>query len=139
MLPDGLRVRISERVPAGVVRTAAGHFVWMDADAVELREMTPTDQIPSFFIRGWNEDATEEARLENVERMQKYLELVRDWGAGGLADRVSEVNLIDVRDTERNGRTRFADSSRLGGQDAGVRLRMPLKLLTNIARCRRAG
>jgi cell division septal protein FtsQ len=130
VLPDGLRVRISERVPAGVVRTANGHFVWMDEDAVELREMTPTDQIPSFFIRGWNEDATEEARLENVERMQKYLELVREWSATGLADRVSEVNLIDVRDIRAQlGGPDSQIEVRLGGQDAGVRLKNALKTL----------
>ena len=130
VLPDGLRVRISERVPAGVVRTAAGHFVWMDQDAVTLRDMAPTDQIPPFFIRGWNEDGTAEARAENVERMQKYLELTREWSAAGLADRVSEVNLIDIRDI----RAQLAGNDsqievRLGGQDPGTRLKNALKTL----------
>ena len=46
VLPDGLRVRITERVPAGVVRTSAGHFVWTDEDAVVLGEMSPTDHMP---------------------------------------------------------------------------------------------
>jgi len=130
VLPDGLRVRINERVPAGVVRTTAGHFLWADEDAIVLREMTPTDQIPPFFIRGWNEDATEEARLENVERMQKYLELRREWGAAGLADRVSEVNLIDIRDVR--AQLAGADSQidvRLGAKDPGKRLQDALKTL----------
>jgi cell division septal protein FtsQ len=130
VLPDGLRVRINERIPAGVVRTAAGHFVWSDGDAVVLREMAPTDQIPSFFIRGWNEDGTEEARLENIERMQKYLELVREWSAVGLSERVSEVNLIDIRDIR--AQLTGADSQievRLGGQDPARRLKNALKTL----------
>jgi cell division septal protein FtsQ len=130
VLPDGLRVRISERVPAGVVRTSAGHFVWMDQDAVTLRDMAPTDQIPPFFIRGWNEDETAEARAENVERMQKYLELTRDWNAAGLADRVSEVNLIDIRDirAQLSGNDSQIEV-RLGGQDPGIRLKNALKTL----------
>ncbi|MEP6707404.1 MAG: FtsQ-type POTRA domain-containing protein [Pyrinomonadaceae bacterium] len=130
VLPDGLRVRIDERVPVGVVRTSAGHFVWTDADAVVLGEMLPTDHIPSFFVRGWNEDATEEARVENVERIQKYMELAREWDASGLSERVSEVNLIDVRDIR--AQLAGADSQielRLGGQDPGKRLREALKVL----------
>lgn len=130
VLPDGLRVRIKERVPAGVVRTLSGNFVWTDEDAVVLREMTPTDQIPSFFIRGWNEDATEAARLENVERVQKYLELVREWSAAGLSERVSEVNLMDIRDIR--AQLTGSDSQvevRLGGQDPAKRLKNALNTL----------
>jgi len=29
---------------------------------------------------------------------KKYLELAREWQTAGLADRVSESNLIDIRD-----------------------------------------
>lgn len=130
VLPDGLRVRIIERVPAGVVRTSGGRFVWADEDAVVLREMSPNDEMPSFFIRGWNEDTNEEARLENVERMQTYLRLAREWGAAGLSERVSEVNLIDVRDIR--AQLTGADSQievRLGGQEPGKRLQVALKTL----------
>ncbi|HEU5132688.1 MAG TPA: FtsQ-type POTRA domain-containing protein, partial [Pyrinomonadaceae bacterium] len=56
VLPDGIRVRITEREPKAVVRTAAGRFIWVDDDAVYLGEMAPTDQMPAFFLRGWNED-----------------------------------------------------------------------------------
>ncbi|HEX9918784.1 MAG TPA: FtsQ-type POTRA domain-containing protein, partial [Pyrinomonadaceae bacterium] len=34
VLPSGLRVRITERTPRAVVRTAAGRFVWVDDDGV---------------------------------------------------------------------------------------------------------
>ena len=83
VLPDGLRVRITERVPVAVVRNLGGHFVWVDDEGVALGEMKPSDQMPPFFIRGWNEDGTEEARKENVERVQKYLELAREWRRRG--------------------------------------------------------
>src|SRR5207245_9014688 len=98
VLPDRLLVRIIERVPLAVVRTSAGHFVWVDEDGVALGEMKASDQMPPFFIRGWNEDGTSDAGQENAERVKKYLEAVREWQGVGLTERVSEINLVDVRD-----------------------------------------
>ena len=130
VLPDGIRVRISERVPRAVVRTASGRFRWIDDDAVLLGEMLPTDQIPTFFLRGLNEDDPEGARAENRERVAKFLELQQEWDAAGLSERISEVNLIDIRDI----RAQLAgDNSqievRLGSQDHGKRLQDALNVL----------
>lgn len=130
VLPDGLRVRITERVPRVVVRISSGHFVWVDDDAVLLGEMSPADQISAFFLRGWAEEDSEQARSENRERVQKYLELAREWDAAKLSDRVSEVNLIDLRDV----RVQLAgdDSQievRLGSQELGKRLKQALEVL----------
>lgn len=123
VLPDGLRIRITERVPAAIVRTTAGHFIWVDQEGVALGEMKPEDQMPSFFIRGWDEDGTEQARGENAERVKKYLELSRVWSAAGLTERISEVTLNDLRDI----RVQLAGADaqievRLGSQD-GSRLK----------------
>ncbi|HEX7723142.1 MAG TPA: FtsQ-type POTRA domain-containing protein [Pyrinomonadaceae bacterium] len=130
VLPDRLRVRVTERVPIAVVRTSAGHFVWVDDDGVMLGEMKPDDRMPAFFIRGWNEEGGDDARKENLERIQKYLELVHDWDAAGLSQRVSEVTLIDTRDV----RVQLAGSDsqievRLGSQDPGTRLQIALQAL----------
>jgi cell division protein FtsQ len=130
VLPDGIRVRITERVPRAVVRTASGRFRWIDDDAVLLGEMLPTDQMPAFFLRGLNEEDPEGARKENRERVAKFLELQRDWDSAGLSERVSEVNLIDIRDV----RAQLAgDNSqievRLGSQDHGKRLKDALDVL----------
>ncbi len=114
VLPDGLRVRITERAPVAVVRTSAGHFIWVDADAVALGEMKPADDAPPFFIRGWNEDPTDEARAENLERIETYLGMEREWSAAGLSERVSEVNLIDVRDVR----------AQLAGADSQIEVRL---------------
>jgi cell division protein FtsQ len=124
VLPDGIRVRITERVPRAVVRTASGRFRWIDDDAVLLGEMLPTDQMPAFFLRGLNEEDPEGARKENRERVAKFLDLQRGWDAAGLSERVSEVNLIDIRDV----RAQLAgDNSqievRLGSQDHVKRLK----------------
>jgi cell division protein FtsQ len=130
VLPDGLRVRVTERVPVAVVRTAAGHFVWVDEDGVALGEMKPADQMPPFFIHGWSEDGTDDSAKENMERVRKYLEVVREWQAIGLTERVSELNLIDLRDV----RAQLAgdDSEievRLGSQELGGRLKAALDVL----------
>lgn len=129
VLPDGIRVRITEREPRAVVRTASGRFRWVDDDAVLLGEMLPTDQIPPFFLRGLNEDDPEGARAENRERVAKFLAMQKEWDAAGLSERVSEVNLNDMRDI----RAQLAgdDSQievRLGSQD-GKRLKDALEVL----------
>ena len=130
VLPDGIRVRITEREPKAVVRTAAGRFIWVDDDAVYLGEMAPTDQMPVFFLRGWNEDDSSAAQTENRDRVGKFLELQRDWSGQGISERVSEVNLLDLRDV----RVQLAgdDSQievRLGSQDQGTRLGKALTVL----------
>jgi cell division protein FtsQ len=130
VLPDGIRVRISEREPKAVVRTTAGRFMWVDDDAVYLGEMAATDQMPAFFLRGWNEDDTAAAQTENRERVRKFLQLQGDWSAQGVTERVSEVNLMDLRDV----RVQLAgdDSQievRLGSQDQGPRLGKALNVL----------
>jgi len=130
VLPDRLRVRVTERLPVAVVHAASGHFFWVDDEGVALGEMKLADNVQSFFIRGWSEEGTEEARKDNAERVKKYVEISREWSAMGLADRVSEVNLIDLQDV----RTQLAgkDSQtevRLGGQDLGKRLKRALDTL----------
>lgn len=130
VLPDGIRVRITEREPKAVVRNAAGRFIWVDDDAVSLGEMSSTDQMPAFFLRGWNEDESKAAQTENRERVRKFLELQHDWSAQGVSERVSEVNLLDLRDV----RVQLAgdDSQievRLGGQDQNTRLGKALTVL----------
>lgn len=130
VLPDGIRVRITEREPKAVVRTAAGRFMWVDDDAVYLGEMSSTDQMPAFFLRGWNEDNSNTAQAENRDRVRKFLELQRDWSGQGIAERVSEVNLLDLRDV----RVQLANDDsqievRLGSQDQSARLSKALSVL----------
>jgi len=130
VLPDGIRVRITEREPKAVVRNSAGRFIWVDDDAVYLGEMSPTDQMPGFFLRGWNEEESPTAQVENRERIRKFLELQRQWDAQGLSERVSEVNVQDVRDV----RVQLANDDsqievRLGSQDQDVRLGKALTVL----------
>jgi len=114
VLPDRLRVRITERVPLAVVRSSDGHFVWVDDDGVKLDEVKADDHLPDFFIRGWNEEGGEDARKENIEKVQKFLSLVKDWDTAGLSHRVSEVTLFDLQDVR----------VQLAGEDSQVEVRL---------------
>jgi cell division protein FtsQ len=130
VLPDGIRVRITERTPRAVTRTSAGRFRWVDEEAALLGEMQPTDQVPAFFLRGLSDEDSESARNENRERVAKFLELQQSWDMAGLSERVSEVNLMDIRDV----RAQLAgDNSqievRLGSRDQAERLKGALKAL----------
>jgi cell division protein FtsQ len=130
VLPSGLRVRITERTPRAVVRTAAGRFVWVDDDGVTVWTVAPTQNAPAFFMRGWDESGTESGRTENRRRVEKYLELAREWEASGIASRVSEVNLDDLRDVR--AQLTGDDSQievRLGRDDLTKRLRQSLEAL----------
>jgi cell division protein FtsQ len=130
VLPDGIRVRITEREPRAVVRLSSGRFFWVDEDAVSLGEMAPTDQMPAFFLRGWNEEESQTARAENKERVKKFLELQRDWTAAGIAERVSELNLMDLGDVRAQlGGDDSQIELRLGAEDQSLRLAKGLEVL----------
>jgi cell division protein FtsQ len=130
VLPDGIRVRISEREPRAVVRTTSGRFIWVDDEAVHLGEMSSTDQMPPFFLHGWNEENTAAAQADNRQRVARFLELQHEWNAKSISERVSEVNLQDLRDV----RVQLAGDDaqieiRLGGQDQPARLFRALEVL----------
>ena len=71
--------------------------------------MKPTDPVPSFFLRGLSEDESEAANRENVDRVKRFIELQSECEAAGISERVSEVDLTDVRDVVLNFGNRFAD------------------------------
>lgn len=124
VLPDGLRVRVTEREPRAVIRTSAGKFVWVDEDAVSLGAASPADQI---FMRGWDEERTETARTQNRERVQKFLEMTRNLDDSGIGRRVSEVNLNDLHDVRAQLTGDDAQIEiQLGREDFGNRLKFAL-------------
>ena len=112
VLPSGLRVRVTERVPRIIARTAAGRLVWVDDDGVMLGAASPGEQ--DFFVRGLEEARTDEALKDNRERVKAALDLSSEWGGAGLSRRVSEVNLEDSRDVR----------VQLAGEDSGVEVRL---------------
>lgn len=114
VLPSGLRVRISERVPRLVVHTSAGRFVWVDDDGVAVGSLTPAQAQPAFFMRGFDESGADAARAGNRERVKTFMTLAGEWESAGLAARVSELNLDDLRDVR----------AQLAGDDSQIEVRL---------------
>lgn len=112
VLPSGLRVRVFEREPRMVARTTQGRLVWVDDEGVRLGPASADDA--DFFVRGLDEDRDAEARTRNRERLAVAARLRDDWAREGLAGRVSEVNLHDLRDVR----------VQLTGEDAGVEVQL---------------
>ena len=114
VLPSGLRVRITEREPAVVVRTGEGRLMWADTDAVLLARVQPTDDLPPFFLRGYDETLTASAQTENRRRIKAAVKMTDEWRRAGVANRVSEVDVDDLRDVR----------AQLAGKDADVEIRL---------------
>lgn len=130
VLPSGLRVRITERVPVAVVRTGAGQLMWTDADAVLLARVAPTDELPPFFLRGFDETLTTAAQTENRRRINEAVKMTDEWRKAGIVDRISEVSVEDLRDVraQLSGRD-SAIEVRLGASNYGARLEKALRVL----------
>jgi len=97
VLPDGLRVSVSERIPRVIARMNAGDF-WADEESVILSAVGKDEARPPFVLRGWDESKTEKATKDNQERVKIYLKMLNEWQDFELARRVSSVNLADLQD-----------------------------------------
>jgi len=111
VLPAGIRVSVTERVPAAVVHLGAGDFL-VDIDGTVLTAATGGDKnekgLP-FVLRGWDEAKTEKAGPDNLARLKLYRRMLDEWKQFDLAARVRDVNLSNVRapvaTIEDSGRT----------------------------------
>ena len=130
VLPDGLRVRVTERTPAAVVRAENGKLVWVDDEARMLGPVLQNEPLMPFALTGWNEDDTPIARRNNQERVSLYLKLLDEWQKAELANRITAVDLSDLQDV-----TAFVEkdeqlvSVHLGQTDYATRLRLSLDAL----------
>ncbi len=97
ILPDGIRVNVTERTPKALARIDGGDF-WVDEDGVVLVLVSKDEAKPPFFIQGWNRDKSEKAQEENKERVKIYLEMLDDWQEYELAKRVKAVDLSNIKE-----------------------------------------
>lgn len=92
VLPDGIRVNVTEREPKAVVRIESGDF-WVDEEGVILALTAKNEKRPPFVLRGWDLEKTDKARKENQLRVKTYLKMFEEWQQFNLAARVKEVDL----------------------------------------------
>jgi cell division septal protein FtsQ len=97
VLPDGVRVDVTERVPQAIVRLGSGDFL-VDGEGVVLTTAPKPEENMPFAMRGWDESKTEKASKDNIERVKLYQKMLDEWRTYELAARIKEVNLADVRD-----------------------------------------
>lgn len=95
-LPTGISVRINERIPVAVVRTSSGEYL-ADAEGEILAPANDEKRIP-FAMTGWNDEKSERAGKENVERLKMYQKMLAEWRDYDLVSRVRVVRLDDVRE-----------------------------------------
>lgn len=129
VLPDGIQVRVDERIPKAVVRLNAGDF-WVDGEAVVLSIVGKNEQRPNFVLRGWDESRTERAIKDNQERVRLYQKMQNEWGELGIASRVIAVDLSDTKDPLAVVQDSGANVSiHLGKEDYGKRLQKALEVI----------
>lgn len=96
VLPDGVRVQLIERVPKAVVRLSGGDF-WADEDGFIIAQVTKTDALPPFVLRGWDEAKnSEKAVKENQMRVKMYQKMLEEWKTFELDKRVKSVDMTDL-------------------------------------------
>ena len=126
ILPDGVRVNVTERTPRAIVRLNSGDF-WIDDDALVLGKADKEDLQSAFILRGWDEAKTDKALKDNQERVRLFQKIKEDLQKSGVAERVTAINLTYLQDTqvtvEDSGET---VSVFLGREDFGKRLRTAL-------------
>lgn len=129
VLPDGVSVRVDERVPRVIVRLNSGDF-WVDDDAVIIATVGKNENRPPFVLRGWDETKAEKAQKDNQERVKIFLKMQDEWQNLGIANRVTSLNLNDLQDVqvtvEDTGET---VSVFLGKEDYGKRLQRALSVI----------
>lgn len=129
ILPDGILVRVDERIPRAIVRLNSGDF-WVDDDAIMVGTVGKNENRPPFVLRGWDEAKSEKAQKDNQERVKIYTKTLEEWKTLGLEKRVAALNLGDLQDAtvivEDSGQivTVF-----IGKEDFGKRLQRALTVI----------
>jgi cell division protein FtsQ len=97
MLPNGIRVDITERVPAAIVHLKSGDFL-IDGEGAILSSATGREQEFPFVLYGWDEGKTEKAPADNLARLKLYRKMLDEWQQFDLASRVKHVDLSDLKE-----------------------------------------
>lgn len=129
ILPDGILVRVEERIPRAIVRLSSEDF-WVDDDAVTVGIVGKNENRPPFVLRGWDEARTEKAQKDNQERVKLLLKLQEEWQNLGIVKRVTSLNLSDLQDvsvTVEDSKETISVS--LGKEDYGRRLQRALTVI----------
>lgn len=97
VLPNGIRVNVTERVPSAIVRLSNGDFL-VDSEGNILAPVTAKEAKLPITMFGWDESKTEKAVKDNLERLKMYQKMMAEWQDFDLVKRVTSVDLTDLRE-----------------------------------------
>lgn len=97
VLPAGIRVNVTERIPAAVIHISSGNFL-VDGEGTILAAVKTDEKDFPFILNGWDETKTEKAIPDNLARLKLYKKMLDEWRQFDLASRVKEVNLANPRE-----------------------------------------
>jgi hypothetical protein len=96
-LPGGIRVNVTERVPAAIVHLKSSDYL-VDDEGVMLAAVKEHEREFPFMLHGWDESKTEKAIPDNLARVRIYKRMLDEWRQFGLESRVKQVNLTNPRE-----------------------------------------
>lgn len=96
-LPSGIHVSITERVPVAIVKLSTGDYL-ADSEGMILAPVAPDEKKVPFAMIGWNEEKSERAAKENLERLKTFQKMISEWKDYDLVARVKSVDLSDLRE-----------------------------------------
>lgn len=130
VLPDGIQVRVEERIPRAVASLSNGEF-WVDDEASVLGAPARNETRPNFILKGWDETKTERAGKDNRERVKIFQKMQSEWQDLGISGRVKAIDLTTLQEpqalVEDSGATVIVY---LGKEDFGKRLQKALDFIT---------
>lgn len=139
VLPDKILVHVEERQPLVPVRRDSASIVWLDADGVELGEITGSKtaerDVPP-VAKGFSEDAHSPVdQATNRERIEIYKQLMRELSEGS-EPKWSLLDQIDLEHTPEVSLqlARPPVMIRVGSRDFRNRFETALKILDAIKR-----
>lgn len=97
VLPAGIRVNVTERIPAAVVHLNAGNYL-VDSEGTMLAAVKGEEKEFPFALYGWDESKTEKAIPDNIARLKVYKKMLDEWKQFDLSSRVKEVNIANPRE-----------------------------------------
>lgn len=98
VLPDGLRVRVTERTPLFAVKTTDGKTIWIDDETRTLGALTNDERAEAPLLLNWTETVSDATRKANISRLQVMRD-VRDAARSlGIADKLHSVDAGELQE-----------------------------------------
>lgn len=129
VLPNEIRVNITEHTPVGIARLSGGDFL-IDGNGNILSPVSGPEPSLKIALIGWDESKSPAADRDNAARIKVYSKFLDETRELGLDSRVSALDISDVREpravTEDSG---AAVTIAIGRENFGENLKRGIKAI----------